>query len=135
MTAPSKNHRSSKSNILPVEEEAINKISHNDSIIVKPSDKCKAFVIMEKENYINKSLDILENYEQVPTNPTPKVEAATKRLIKSVMEGKVSKSLVQSLLPQGSRTAEFYGLPKKKNIKNLHPYVPSYLRVEAPSIR
>ena len=32
--------------------------------------------------------------------------------IKSVMESKASKYLVQSLLPQGSRIAEFYGLSK-----------------------
>ena len=79
---------------------------------------------MKKDAYVNKALDILESYEQVPTNPTPKVEAVTKRLIKSVMESKVSKSLVQSLLPQGSRTAEFYGLPKNhKESVPLRPIV------------
>ena len=55
---------------------------------------------------------ILDDYEQVTKNPTPKVEAETKRVIKTVMAEKVDKTIVQSLLPQGSRTAEFYGLPK-----------------------
>ena len=46
-----KNHRTSKSNVLSEEEEAIAKLSNNKSLIVKPSDKCKGFVIMKKETY------------------------------------------------------------------------------------
>ena len=67
---------------------------------------------MDKGTYVDKALDVLADYERVKTNPTPKLEATTKRVIKSVMVNQINKQLVQALLPQGSRTAELYGLPK-----------------------
>ena len=119
-----RNQRNHRPNILPEEEQAITKLAHNKSVIVKPSDKCKGLVVMKKDCYVNKAMDILNSYEQVKTNPTPRVEASTKRVIKTVLENKVHKSLIQSLLPQGSRTAEFYGLPKNhKETVPLRPIV------------
>ena len=119
-----KNQQSSKANIQPEEEEALKKLAHDENLIVKPSDKCKGLVVMDKVTYVEKALNVLSSYEKVSSNPTPKVEASTKRVIKSVMGDKTDKTLVQSLLPQGSRTAEFYGLPKnhKDNVP-LRPIV------------
>ena len=119
-----KNHRRSKTNVLPEQEKAITKLSQDKSTIVKPSDKCKGLVVMEKGTYIDKASDILQTYEQVSSNPTPRVETATKKVIKTVMGDKTDKTLVNSLLPQGSRTAEFYGLPKNhKESVPLRPIV------------
>ena len=119
-----KNEPNPKSNVQPEEEEALTKLSQNDNLIVKPSDKSKGLVIMKKETYVEKAIDILDSYERVPTNPTNKVEAETKRVIKSVMGSKTDKSLVQSLMPHGSRSAEFYGLPKNhKESVPLRPIV------------
>ena len=119
-----RNQRNSRPNVLPEEEQAITKLAKDASVIVKPSDKCKGLVVMKKDSYVSKALDILNSYEQVETNPTPRVEATTKRLIKRVMDNKVEKSLIQSLLPQGSRTAEFYGLPKNhKEAVPLRPII------------
>ena len=113
-----------KTNLTTIEEEAVSQLSNDDSIVVKPSDKCKGLVVINKDDYVTKARDILDHYEEVPTNPTPKLEAATKRLIKDVMGSKVDQSLIQSLLPQGSRTAEFYGLPKNhKSSVPLRPIV------------
>ena len=105
-----RNHRASAANVRPDQEQALVKLSHKDDIVVKPSDKCKGFVIMDKGTYVDKALDVLADYERVKTNPTPKLEATTKRVIKSVMVNQINKQLVQALLPQGSRTAELYGL-------------------------
>ena len=119
-----RNHRSTTLNVKPDEEKALKELSQKDDVIVKPSDKCKGFVIMDKGKYVDKALDILADYEPARANPTPKVEATTKRVIKSVMEDKVDKQLVQALLPQGSRTAEMYGLPKNhKQSVPLRPIV------------
>ena len=68
-------------------------------MIVKPSDKGKGLVVMKRETYVNKASDILQTYEQVSGNPNPKVEATTKRVIKTVMENKTDKSLVNSAAP------------------------------------
>ena len=48
----------------------------------------------------------------MPKNPTPKNEAATKRLIKDTLTDKVENHVLQGIIPQQSRTAELYGLPK-----------------------
>ena len=101
-----RNHRTNRVNVESNQEQAIKDLSQKENVIVKPSDKCKGFVIMDKDTYVEKALNILGEYEQVQSNPTPKVEAATKRVIKSVMNDKVDKHLMQTLLPQGSRTAE-----------------------------
>ena len=119
-----RNHRVTVSNVLPEQEKALKELSLNSDVIVKPSDKCKGLVIMDKGEYVDKALGILADYEPIKTNPTPKVEAVTKRVIKTVMDNKVDKHLVQALLPQGSRTAEMYGLPKNhKESVPLRPIV------------
>ena len=46
-----RNHRASAANVRPDQEQALVKLSHKDDIVVKPSDKCKGFVIMDKGTY------------------------------------------------------------------------------------
>ena len=50
----------------------------DSSVIFKPSDKCKGLVVMPKESYIHKAQSIIADYEHIPKNPTPKLEAQTK---------------------------------------------------------
>ena len=68
--------------------------------------------IMDKSDYISKADVITANYEAVNRNPTNKIEAETKRTIKETLDGKMDDNIIQALLPQNSRTAELYGLPK-----------------------
>ena len=114
-----RNHRSSGKNYTVSQRRAITQFKQDAELILKPSDKCKGFVLMTREDYISKVSVHISEYEPVPRNPTPKLEAKTKRLIKDTMDGKVDKNIVQAILPQCSRTAEFYGLPK-----NHKPTVP-----------
>ena len=67
---------------------------------------------MNKSDYMAKANAITANYEEVTRNPTNKTEATTKRVIKETLDGKMSDNIIQALLPQSSRTAELYGLPK-----------------------
>ena len=59
--------------------------------IVKPSDKCKGFVFLDKVEYQNKVDTILgdsEKYEKLGKNPVPQVEAKTKQVLKSIAKDK-----------------------------------------------
>ena len=107
-----KNHKKGISNHSNEQKTELQTLKQNDDIIIKPSDKCKGLVILNKTDYLAKASDITEQYEQVARNPTNKTEAATKRIIRDTLDGKVENNIIQALMPQSSRTAELYGLPK-----------------------
>ena len=108
-----KNHRSTtEPNHTLSDVKRLKELGNDPDIIVKRSDKCKGLVILSKSDYIQKAEKITDDYEIVTANPTPKLEAKTKMLIKTTLANKVPDKIVKSVLPTGSRTAELYGLPK-----------------------
>ena len=110
-----KNHKVVKNNVSEDERQFLSTLKKNDDVVIKQSDKCKGFVIMNKSAYLDKAQDILgdrNNYETVDKNPVPKVEAQTKRIFKSVSKNKLPESVIKELTPNHSRTPVFYGLPK-----------------------
>ena len=84
----------------------------DETLIFKQSDKCKGFVVMPRQTYIDKAQDIVTKYEPVSKNPTPKLEAMTKRVIHETMDDCMPDKLIKNIIPNSSRTAELYGLPK-----------------------
>ena len=119
-----KNHKMTKTNHSKEQLDQLRNLKKNDDIIIKPSDKCKGLVIMNKSDYIAKADAITSEYEEVARNPTARTEAATKRIIRDTLGGKVEENVIRALMPQSSRTAELYGLPKdhKTNVP-LRPIV------------
>ena len=107
-----KNHRSDQPNHTKKQKTELMNLKKNDNVIVKPSDKCKGLIILDKRDYIHKADEITSSYEEVTKNPTNKTEAATKRIIRDTLNGKMEEHIIQAFLPQSSRTAELYGLPK-----------------------
>ena len=69
-------------------------------------------MLLNSSDYVNKIESTTSGYQEVPRNPTPKLEAITKRVIHDTMDGKVEERVVKAIIPQCSRTAELYGLPK-----------------------
>ena len=56
----------------------IRDLANNDNIVIKESDKCKGFVILDKPVYIDKAKDMLDDrdsYESIDSNQVPQVEA------------------------------------------------------------
>ena len=100
-------------------------LGKDPDVMIKRSDKCKGLVILPKNKYIHKAKTITDGYEPVSKNPTPRLEAETKRLIEGALAEKVSDKVIKSVIPSGSRTAELYGLPKTHS--QMFPYVLSYL--------
>ena len=112
VTAAYKNHGKPPPNHSSAQLGALKQLAENRDVVVKPSDKCKGLVLLNASEYVNKIGSTTSGYEIVPRNPTPKLEAATKRVIHETMDGKVDERVVRSIIPQCSRTAELYGLPK-----------------------
>ena len=107
-----KNHKTSEHNHEPDDVRLLKDLSEDPDVMVKRSDKCKGLVVLSNEEYVHKAEKITDEYETIAKNPTPKLEAETKRLIKHTLKEKVPEKIVRSILPSGSRTAELYGLPK-----------------------
>ena len=106
------------------EQNELDSLKKNEDIIVKRSDKCKSLVIMNTTDYVQKVGDIVNTYEKVSKNPTAKLEEETKQLMKCTLKNKIPDDYLQRLLPQHTRTAEFYGLPKTHKTGNpLRPIV------------
>ena len=80
--------------------------------MAKPSDKCKGLVLLNTSDYVSKIESVTAGYQDVPRNPTPRLEATTKRVIHQTMDNKLEERVIKAIIPQSSRTAELYGLPK-----------------------
>ena len=117
-------HKAGPLNHSREEKTALKRAAQDESLIFKQSDKCKGLVVMPKQMYIQKAHSIVAEYEPTPKNPTTKLEAQTKRVIHENMDNAVSEKVVKSIIPNSSRTAELYGLPKnhKENVP-LRPIV------------
>ena len=110
-----KSHSTVGCNVSEKQQRFLSNVQKNSDVIFKQSDKCKGFVVMDKEEYLRKYHDILDdpvNYEVMGKNPVPKVETETKRIFKSVSKGKLPDDTIKELTLGHTRTPVFYGLPK-----------------------
>ena len=65
--------KKTKENTTVKERQTPKELKANPSIIVKPSDKCKGFVIMDGEVYADKDETVLndpDGYEKLKRDPT-----------------------------------------------------------------
>ena len=110
-----KGHKLKDSNISQDEAQFVKGLSKNEDVIVKQSDKCKGFVLIDRDTYKSKAeviLNDVQNYEKLEKNPVAQVEAKTKQVFKTLAKGKLPDKVVEELTPMHSRTPVFYGLPK-----------------------
>ena len=87
-----KNHKVSEENVDSQQRKFVKDLANNDNVIIKQSDKCKGFVILDRAAYVDKAKAMLEDrdsYESVNKNPIPQVEARTKRALLNVTRDKL----------------------------------------------
>ena len=80
-----KKHTISDRNTTEEERQELRSLKETASLIIKPSDKCKGLVILDKTEYLDKAKSILQdtqNYEKLDKNPTAKIEAKTKQVFR-----------------------------------------------------
>ena len=154
ITAAYKGLSKSTHNHTSAQRNALKQLAGNKEVVVKPSDKCKGLVLLNASDYVSKIGITTSGYQVVPRNPTPKLEATTKRIIHDTMDGKVEDRVIKAIIPHCSRTAELYGIPKdhkpdiplrpivsacddpvdkltwllEKVVTQLLPYVPAHLK-------
>ena len=111
------------SNITAEERKAIKNLSQNENIVIKKADKGNNVVIMDKEYYINKISECLNNfdvYKKLPKNIDSKVMGKIKSLMdkyKTCFDKKGKE--IEYITDFEYKTANFYGLPKVHKSKIL----------------
>ena len=124
-----KKKTSNKPNISKEEYQAIKELRNDNTTMVLTADKGVSMVVMDREDYNNKSEELLQSstYKVLATDPTTKHKNKLISLLKSIKaEGGIIESTYKRLYPTGAVTPKYYGLPKvhKKDIP-LRPIVSS----------
>ena len=104
-----------KKNLPTEQKKALHSLREDNSIIILPADKGRSTVILNKQDYINKCQDHLNNgpYTKIPKDPTESVKKkATQKLSLLKDAGKIDQQPYFKLKPTDSQAPRFYGLPK-----------------------
>jgi hypothetical protein len=103
-----------RSNITLEERKALQILRRDDSIIVKPSDKSKGFVVLDKNDYVDKLNQFVladGQFTKVTKDPTKHDEAKVKRILADLKET-IPEYISAAITPSHSRCAELYALIK-----------------------
>ena len=106
-------------NVTREEYSALKALSKDPSIVIMKPDKGNGVVLLNKDNYISKVLDILNDhtkFERILDDPlltTLNKEEKVNRLLRKLKaEGVIDDALYTRLFATGSRPGILYGLPK-----------------------
>lgn len=109
-TAPYRHNLSKK------EKVALEQLSTNHDIVIKPADKGGAIVILNAVDYISEAERQLSDatfYKALPSDPTSEFKSKLKDALTSLLEhGKLDEKTVRSLVPLSPVAGRFYMLPK-----------------------
>ncbi len=104
-----------KNNLSPSQRHALQGLSKDNSIVIKPSDKCGKVVVMDVEDYDEACLTTLgntEHYSELPNDPNPMYKQEILAETEWLHGNNYINKFERSMLLEGSRTPAFYGLPK-----------------------
>ena len=102
---------------LPTEQKkALHSLCEDNSIIILPADKGRSIVILNKQDYINKCRDHLNDgpYTKIQKDPTESVKKEARQKLSLLKgAGKMDQQLYFKLKPTDSQAPRIYGLPAR----------------------
>ena len=104
-----------KVNITRAEQKALSELKKDNTRVILTADKGTCLVVMDKEDYINKSQDLLkeDTYRVITEDPTNKQKNRLILILKKIKnEGGISEEKYKFMYPTGAGISKFYGLPK-----------------------
>ena len=107
-----------KSNLSKAEAQVIWEFKRDNSRLVLTADKGIAIVVMDREDYINKSINLLAQlaYRPIPRDPTTKIKARLITIVRKVKnQTGLDNNTYNVMYPMGCSVPKFYGLPKIHN--------------------
>ena len=99
------------------------KLENNTNIVIIPTDKGRATVIMDKSNYTHRMIQTLsdDKYWTLICDPTVKVENRIASTLKRLHnDGHIDEKTRDFLTPRYSSAPHMYGLPKVHKVANLY---------------
>ncbi|KAM7293044.1 uncharacterized protein ISCGN_026174 [Ixodes scapularis] len=111
----SKAHQRGQLNYTPEEKAAIQNLREDKSIVVLPADKGNATVLVDRADYDEKALQLLNTdaYMILPKDPTAKIQAGLNKMLSTIFDGyPESRGLYLGLICRNGSAPAFYGLPK-----------------------
>ena len=124
-----KKAKTPRQNITKEECKTIGELKRDNNRLVLTADKGVALVVMDKEDYVQKARELLDQptYRNISSDPTTKYKNKLVNLLKSIKsEGEINEALYKKLYPTGAGSSKFYGLPKiHKEGNPLRPIVSS----------
>ena len=124
-----KKAKTPRQNITKEECKAIGELKRDNNRLVLTADKGVALVVMDKEDYVQKARELLDQptYRNISNDPTTKYKNKLVKLLKSIKsEGEINEALYKKLYPTEAGSPKFYGLPKiHKEGNPLRPIVSS----------
>ena len=100
---------------LPEEARVIQELKKDKERIILTTDKGVSMVVMDKEDYIKKSEELLHQtaYKELTTDPTTKYKNRLTSLLKTIKaEGRINNITYKRLYPTGAGFPKYYGLHK-----------------------
>ena len=104
-------------NIPYKKREIINKLKKNQNIMLLRQDKGRGIVIIDRNRYTNKYLNILntEQFRKLDRDPTKPTEAKIQRALRKIKNHLSNQEYMRNY-PTGSAPRKFYGTAKKHKI-------------------
>ena len=104
-----------QANVSKEELKAMKELKLDTNRLILTADKGVALVVLDKEDYIKKAEDLLEDntYKKIAEDPTPKQKNKLISILRNIKaEGGLKEEVYKRLYPTGAGSPKFYGLPK-----------------------
>ena len=104
-----------QANMSKEELKAMKELKMDTNRLILTVDKGVALVVIDKEEYIKKVEDLLEDntYKKIAVDPTPKQKNKLISILRNIKaEGGLKEEVYKRLYPTGAGSPKFYGLPK-----------------------
>ena len=104
-----------KDNPFKDERKALKELQSDTSVVILPADKGRSTVILNREDYLEKCMDHINNgpYQLLKKDPTTKIKAKTLKQLKVLKDNEfIDNKLYYYLKPTDSPAPRFYGQPK-----------------------
>ena len=102
-------------NITREEAKAIEELRRDKERVILTADKGVSMVVMDTEDYIRKSEELLNQptYKLLSSDPTTKHKNRLISILKSIKaEGGIDNTTYKRLYPTGAGSPKYYGMPK-----------------------
>jgi hypothetical protein len=111
-----KNVKRGENSLSSDELETLKILSKKKDLVIAKADKGNAVVVQDKDEYINKMVEVLSDkskFECIPDDPTIEREAKLQRSLLSLNKaGNLPTHIYNKIRPTGSRIGTLYGLRK-----------------------